>query len=257
MTAARTLAFGDLETGAWGAAWIPPGATPILATGAGAQATAEPLSLATEADSETWRLESANADLAFEAVGGLESTDQPGPGSDRLCRVTGKLRAGGREQDLDCLGWRSDRELALERDKLDSVRLLSAWFDPDEAIALLSLRPRKARGQESDVISVALREPHEPGQISDPRLSTTYGDDGYPRRAGLELWIALPSQSEASRSQAGDEQAEQQFPRRLAGEAIGRGVHWTVDDLALHAAPFRCHLRERDGAGVYLLGTRK
>jgi hypothetical protein len=166
--------------------------------------------------------------------------------------VVGKLRVGGRERDLDCLGWHGDRELALERDKLDSVRLLSAWFDPDEAIALLSLRSRKARGQEGDVISVALREPHDPGQISDPRLSTTYGEDGHPRRAGLELWIALPSQSEAE-----DEQTEQQFPRRLAGEAIGPGVDWAVDDLALYAVPFRCHLRERDGAGVYLLGTRK
>lgn len=244
------LAFGDLDGGAWGAAWIPDGAAPILALAAGSDADTRPATLAADADTGEWRLEAEGAQLVISPLAELEAADRPGLGSDQLCRVTGQL-GGGEAREVDCLGWRADRELALEEDRIDSLRLLSAWFAADEAVALLALRPHKARGQDADLISVAVREARARGPISDPRLSTTYADDGRPMRAGLELWIAMAPNPED------EEQAEHQLPRRLAGEALGTRIDWAVDGLSLHAALFRWHERDRAGAGVYLLGVRQ
>jgi hypothetical protein len=96
-----------------------------------------------------------------------------------------------------------------------------------------------------------LREPQLEGSVSDPRISTTYGADGEPTRAGIELWIGVPASGD------GEEQTEHQYPRRLAGEALGARIDWVVDGLSLHAALFRWHSHHRDGPGVYLLGVRQ
>ena len=162
------------------------------------------------------------------------------------------MRSGDQERAVDLLGWRAESTLAVGEGRLGSLRQVCAWFDPDEGVALLALRPDKARGQDADVISAAVREPRLTGPISDPRLSTTYDDDGRPTRAGLELWIGAETSSEED-----GEQAERQYPRRLSGEALGARVDWAVDGLALHAALFRWHSRDRDGAGVYLLGVKQ
>jgi hypothetical protein len=253
MTSVRALAFGDLEGASWGVAWVPEGAQPILALGAGRAARAHPATLTAQAGSSDWRLEAPDVKLLMSPIAGLASTGPPDArdSSHQLCRVSGRITVEGQEQTVECLGWRAESALAIDDDRLASLRQVCAWFEPDEGVSLLALRPEAASGQDADVISAALLEPSPTGPITDPRLSTTYGEDGRPARAGLELWLAEDSNDDA------EEEVEHHYPRRLAGEAIGARIDWVLDGLALHAALFRWHFRDRDGAGVYLLGVKR
>jgi hypothetical protein len=250
MTAVRALAFGDLEGTCWGAAWMPEGAEPILALGGGPGADARPASLTTQRGAEEWRVEAEAVELIVSPVADLVPCEQ-GSSSDQLCRVSGRIQRGGLQDAVDLFGWRAESPLDVGQ-RLGSLRQVCAWFEPDGAVALRALRPEKAQGQDADLISAALLEPRATGRISDPRLSTTYDEQGRPIRAGLELWIGGESPGEE-----GEEDAEQQYSRRLAGESLGARVEWAVDGLALQAALFRWHYRERYGAGVYLLGVTR
>ena len=80
---------------------------------------------------------------------------------------------------------------------------------PRTGLSVVALRPRKARGQDADVVSAVALEPEGQLAIEDPRLSTTYAGDGRPLRVGLELWVS-----------AGDDD-EEQYPRRASGETLG------------------------------------
>ena len=71
--------------------------------------------------------------------------------------------------------------------------------------------------------------------VTEPRLSSTYTADGVPARVGLELWL-------------GEEEGEQ-YPRRAAGEAIGRAA--VSDDPPLRSELVRWRMRGREGLGVY------
>jgi hypothetical protein len=155
-------------------------------------------------------------------------------------RATGSVLAGESERDIDAPAWR----LAIGED-FDSLRLAAGWFDEQEALALLALRSRKARGQEADRIQAVLVEAAGAQTVSDPRLSTTYTGDGVPSRVGVELWVSEPSDEPESSSER---------PHRAAGEAAGPGVSWHADGLELGAQPFRWHSHGRDGTGVYVLG---
>jgi hypothetical protein len=123
--------------------------------------------------------------------------------------------------------------------------LLAAWFDRDEALALSASRPRRARGQESDLITASLVESGLARTVIDPRLSTTYAGDGAPSRAGVELWVSEPSEEPDTNGER---------PYRIAGEAAGSAATWSEGELQLAAYPLRCHSHGRDGAGVYLVG---
>ena len=77
MTAVRALAFGDLEGACWGAAWVPEGALPILALGAGSAAQARPASLTAQPDTGDWHLEAGDGrHLRQEHRPELSGTDQ-------------------------------------------------------------------------------------------------------------------------------------------------------------------------------------
>ena len=253
MTAVRALAFGDLEGSCWGAAWVPEGTQPILALGEGSAAAAGRASLTAQPDTQEWRLEAGDAELLVSPLAELTSNNGD-TSSEQLCRVSGRLRSEGRDP-VEVLGWRTESVLAVGDDRLGSLRQVCAWFEPDEAVALLALRPHKAQGQDADVISAAMLEPRVSGPISDPRLSTTYDKNGRPARAGLELWIGADTPDEPDEED--EEDLEHQYPHRLAGEALGARVDWEVDGLALHAALFRWHYGDRSGAGVYLLGVTR
>jgi len=116
---------------------------------------------------------------------------------------------------------------------------------------LLTLRPRKSRGHEADLVAAAVLEPESAPRVTDPRLSTTYDAAGLPARVGLELWFETDDTDEEP-----EEETERQFPRRAAGEAVGPGIDWEVAGFKLHAALLRWHSRGSDGTGVYLLGQR-
>jgi hypothetical protein len=140
-------------------------------------------------------------------------------------------------RDVDCLGLRS---YAADADlhSLDSVRQVLAWFAPDDGIALSSRRPRGAKGHDRDAVAAIVLEPDGPVAVAEGRLSTTYAQSGLPARVGLELWLT---------------EEEDQFPRRVAGEALGVGADGQAVDLAVGLHAFRCHSRGRDGGGAYLV----
>jgi hypothetical protein len=189
---------------------------------------------------EDWQLSGEGAELELCAEGEPAHSVTPGgeaDGFDQLCRARGRATIDGTEIEVDSLGVRAARSL-IDLRAYESIRDVSAWFAPDEGIALVALRPRRARGHSRDEIAAAVLDPAGARTVTDPRISTTYAEDGVPVRAGLELWI-------------GDD--GEQYSRRAAGEAVGAGALAADQDLELRAELFRWHSRGRDGAGVYLL----
>jgi hypothetical protein len=169
---------------------------------------------------------------------------------DQLCEVTGSLALGGAEGELGSLGWRSSVQGRADYAGLDSFRFLAGWLDPHQGFSLLALRPRKARGQEADIVAAALIDDPALPRIADPRLSTTYRDAGRPARAGLELWFDEQDEENA-------EDAAHLYPRRAAGEEVGEGLGWEQDGFVLDASLLRWHSHGAVGPGVYVLGRRR
>jgi hypothetical protein len=247
--ALRTLAFGDLERGLWGAFVASAGAgagsgsgsvahalAAIASLESGSPITAAPVRLAGEAPDEDWEL--TGPDLRLR-VTPHEATpiDPAGDRSVQICRVTGSVALDGAEREVDCLGLRT-LAAGMDPRSLDSVRQVLAWFGPDDAVALCSRRPRGAKGHDRDAVVATVLEPEGPVAVADPRLSTTYAGSGRPARVGLELWLT---------------EEENQFPRRVSGEALGADADGQAGDLVVGLQAFRCHSRGRDGAGAYLL----
>ena len=218
----RTVAFGDVEAGVWGAVWD--GFT--TAGGVTYEAT-----VTGEDEGSDWTIRGSGIELVVSAEGEPSAAAEGLGGFDQLCRVRG--RYGDRE--VDCPGRRAVRD-PINLEKLDSVRDVSAWFDGEVAVALTALRPRRAKGHESDVVTAAVFEDGHWVAVEDPRLSTTYDGRGSPTRTTLELWLASE---------------EEEYPRRAAGEATG--ISAAVNGSGVRAWLFRWHTRGLDGTGVYLL----
>lgn len=248
--ALRTLAFGDVERTVWGAAWMPGEADGSAAATVGGDAVAPVVSslrLSVAEEGGEWRLEGEGIVLIASPAGEIvdvRGADDIG-GFDQLCRITGRFEQSSTEHAVDCLGLRTSRSGGLDLAKIASVRAISIWFEPDEGFALMALRGRKAKHHDSDAVTASVLggEPSPP--VEDPRLSTTYDAGGWPVRASLELWLAA------------GEGEEEQYPRRVAGEAAGARTETTAGGLDLRAEPFRWHSRGREGAGMYLLARRR
>lgn len=244
----RTLAFGDLDGPIWGAAWICGEDLPAPATlGGGDRTFVAGVALSETADGGDWRLEGDHAALvaapAGEAVGVGPSEDQI-DAEVQLCRVTGRFTLDGTEHAVDCLGLRTTRSGAVDVDRLESIRAVSTWFEPDEGFALIAVRGRKAKAHDADVITAAVLGPEHSAAVAEPRLSTTYSVQGWPIRAGLELWVE------------GEDEGKQ-YPRRASGEATGARGQAASGPLDVRAERFRWHSRGRDGVGVYFLAHRR
>jgi hypothetical protein len=239
----RTLAFGDLDGTAWGVAWFPDPSLPgFVALGSGEDAVTIEGSLEPDDEGSGWRLHGYGVELNISPAG-EDPHDLRGE-FDAVCRVHGGMTVEAVEHDVDCLGRLAVHAAAGELDKFESVRDVCAWFDPNHGLSLVAMRPRKARGQESDVLSAVALEPDGPLAIDDPRLSTTYASDGRPLRVGLELWVAV----------GGDE--EEQFPRRASGETLGAAATGRLGRFDVLAEFVRWDSRFGDGAGVYLLAQQ-
>lgn len=239
--ALRTVAFGDLDARLWGC--VQAGAEGVATVGSTkARSEADTVTVAVEGSSATraWRVAGSGLELTVAAASPPASSAEP-EGFDQLCRVRGQARLGGREQGVDCLGWRSARS-GLELARLDSVRVLAAWFADEEGMSLSALRPAGARGHDRDAVHANWFEPAGPLAVAEPRLSTTYARGGLPLHAGVELWL-----------QAEDEQ--EQYPRRAQGDAVGVSARLQHDATELLACPLRWHSRGSEGTGIYLLST--
>ena len=245
MTALRTLAFG--EDSVWGVSWTSGSDGAMTAVGAGPPTVLPGVAPSDEGPGEEWRLEGEGISLVALPAGELVAVHaaQDGiEGWDQLCRVTGRFEQDGRSHEVDCLGLRSSWSDAIDLARFESIRAVSAWFEPDEAMTLAAFRPRKAKAHDGDLLAAAVMAAEGSARVDDPRLSTTYAADGWPARAGLELWL-------------GGAEAEQQYPRRASGEGTGARVQGLAGGLEIRAEPFRWHSRAREGAGMYLLARRR
>ena len=253
MTALRTVAFG--EDSVWGTVWVsaPAGAT-LAALGAGPEVIVVSevgLSDSAADPSGEWRLDGDGVALVVSPAGELVEVRAEGKdgieGWHQLVRVSGRFGrgAGQHEHEVECLGLRSSWSDAVDLAKFASIRAVSAWFDPDEAYALTAFRPRKAKAHDGDAVAAAAITPDGAPAVEDPRLSTTYAGDGWPARAGLELWLAS------------DPESDQHYPRRASGKAAGARAQTLAGDFELQAEPFRWHSRGREGAGMYVLARRQ
>jgi hypothetical protein len=243
----RTLAFGATDMSFWGAAWMHgPGPEVFVGVGAGDRAITAVAALYDGGESEDWRLEGHGIELTASLTGSdvAPSRADPASGFDQLCRVHGRMLLDGTEREIDCIGRRGVYAEGSDVERLESVRDVSAWFEPADGLALVALRPRKSRGQDSDLVTAVVLDSDAPHTVDDPRLSTTYTASGQPLRAGVELWL-------------GDDDEQQQHPRRALGEAAGAGASGSVGRFEVLAQPFRWQSRGRDGAGVYLLARQR
>jgi hypothetical protein len=236
----RTLAFGDLATGVWGAAWVAgDGARPFACLGAPGAVTVPATHLEGAGSDAEWRLVADGTSLGISPLAeAVRVFDPDGAtvGFEQLCRVAGRFTLNGTEHETSCLARRGERTESVEG--LDSVRDVSALFEPDDGVALVSLRPRKRRGHDSDAITAAVLDAEASAPVADPRFSTTYGATGRPIRSSFELWL-------------GEEETE--YPRRAAGEALGPYASGVEGGVAVEASLFRWGSRGREGIGVYIL----
>ncbi|HEV7175786.1 MAG TPA: hypothetical protein VGN29_09850 [Solirubrobacteraceae bacterium] len=238
----RTLAFGDLEGAAWGIAWFPdPGLPGFVALGSAQDAVTVEAHLDPDDETGGWRLHGYGVECNVSAAG--EDPVELRGEFDAVCRVHGGITVEAVEHDVDCLGRLAAHAGTGDLDKFESVRDVSAWFDPVHGLSVVSLRPRKARGQDADVVSAVVLEPEGLLAIEDPRLSTTYAGDGRPLRVGLELWLS------------GDDD-EEQYPRRASGETVGVAATGGLGRFNVLAQFMRWDSRYGDGAGVYLLAQQ-
>jgi hypothetical protein len=240
VSSVRTASFGDLDAGVWGFAW---GDTEqVAAVGAarpGDPLTAESAGIAGSEAGEDWVLTGPRIELCLSPQGeAVASTALAG--FHQLCRVQGDATIDGSRRQIDLLGVRSSRSEPSELGAVDSIREVSAWFGPGEGLALSALRPSGAKGHDRDLVSGAVFDSAGALSVADPRLSTTYTAAGRPARVGLELWLE-------------QEDSEEQYPRRAAGEALGASAGAALSSVRLQADLFRCRSRGAEGIAVYLL----
>src|SRR5437016_10725261 len=148
----RTLTFGDLESSTWGAAWdLDDGRAGFGLIGALAASL-----------TDDWRLTGEGVELEV-VTDGVRS--ELADGFDELVTVQGRVA----ERSVQCLGRRGERR-ALDPADYESIRDISAWFAPDEGVALLAARPRRARGHDAELLTVSAFETGRALPIVDPRL---------------------------------------------------------------------------------------
>jgi len=227
-------AFGDPVQGLWGVALG--GSSPGVVWGRldGVSTEGFVPATVTQTDAE-WRIAGDGIELTLLPLAD-DSGVMPDPGGMlELCRVAWHMDAAGADGEAELVGVRCS---ALPSGRIDSSRLVAAWFPDGHAVALLAARPAGAKGQDRDALSVALLGEREGVHVFDPRLSTTYGGDGRPRRTGVELWL-------------GETEEGDHYPRRVVGEADGDQVR--DREAGLQVTGLRCHSHGEDGIGVYLL----
>jgi hypothetical protein len=198
----------------------------------------------------SWRLhfagEDASLDLELEATGPVAELDPSHPvarvggmaGYEQPVRVHGEAVVGSNRLSVDGLGQRGHSWGAPDWDRIELARTVSAWLGDDLAVSLTAVRPAGKRDHAAEAVVAAILDRDEDGlsrtiDVADPRLSTTYDDEGRQRQAGLELWID-----------------DNGYPRRAAGE-IACGTSLDLGRLRLDCAFFRWRMEGREGFGRY------
>ena len=200
-----------------------------------------------------WRLafagEDASLDLEVEALAEPYALDPADPvaklggmsGFEQPLRVRGSARLRGRRAQIEGLGQRGRSWGEPDWGAIGRTRVLGAWF-PATALSIAAIAPQGADGHDHDAISAVVfehggDEPHV-SRVCDPRLSTTFDEDGRQRRAGLELWMS-----------------DDGPVRRAAGEVLC-GTTLDLGRLRLRCAFLEWRMEGRTGVGRYDLLTR-
>jgi hypothetical protein len=189
------------------------------------------LELSIEAITPPLELEGAS-DAAPELMSGVKLYEQ-------LCRVRGTVHVNGGSRSVRAVGRRVHAWGAHDWNELARWRSLYAASEEGRAISLAAALPRNASGHGEEVHAASLLAPdEEPHAFEDVRVSTVWGPDGLPVKAGLELYLA-----------------EEEMPRRIAGESVCRT---TVDlsDEALGISFFRWSFEGTPALGCYETLTR-
>jgi hypothetical protein len=176
------------------------------------------LRVSTDAPLERWTVAVSGPDGSVELAAAAVSlpVDLTGtPPADVLTRASGisqyeqvlELRGAveldGREISVDCTGRRTHSWGCYDWSKVESWRSLYA-AGRDEAVSVTAALPAGSAGHGQEVRVAHLLEGRaEPLEFDDARLSTVYDGAGLPSKASLELHAA-----------------EEEFPRRVAGETI-------------------------------------
>jgi hypothetical protein len=185
---------------------------------------------------ESWRVsmtagEGVGFELAFDAISIPASFESGGmEGYEQLCRVSGT--ADGRR--IECMGQRGHSWGSPDWSEITLARSLGAWFEDDTAVALTAIRPAGTEDHDGEQVWAAMLDAEGSVAIADPRLSTTYDDEGHQRRAGLELWVG----------------EDDEYPHRGSGQVLC-GSSLELGQLRLECAFFAWHLDGRDGVGRY------
>jgi hypothetical protein len=167
-------------------------------------------------------------DVSLAGLTGIESYEQ-------LCELDGSIElGGGGSVPLHCLGRRVHSWGEIDWSRIEVTRSLYGVSGEHRAIVFESARPTGSGGHGDERRVARLVAAQEETQtFEDARLSTVYGDDGLPAKAGLELF--LPGE---------------EYPRRLGGQAI-RGA-WSDDGPERSAISFfRWSMEGTPAFGLY------
>jgi hypothetical protein len=180
--------------------------------------------------------------LAFEAAGPPAELDPADPaaragglpGYEQLCHVHGTVRLGAEAREVRCRGQRGHAWGVPDFDGVAAWRMLGAWLEDGTGVVVRTVRPASAAAHGEETSWAAVLSTGGSLRVDEPRLSTTYDDQGRQRRAGLELWV-------------GDEDS---YPRRAAGEVLC-GSTVDLGRLQLDCAFVRWRMGGRSGVGRY------
>jgi hypothetical protein len=175
--------------------------------------------------------DAAGPPAAFDDTGGMEGYEQ-------LCHVHGTVRLGAETRPLRGLGQRGHVWGVPDWDRIDAARYVGAWLDDGSAVVMRAVRPAGASFQDESSWAAVLGAAGSL-RVDEPRLSTTYDEEGRQRRAGLELWVG----------------EEDDHPRRAAGEVLC-GSTLDLGELRLDCAFLHWRMGGRSGIGRYDLLRR-
>ncbi len=230
-TTTPLVIFGNLDAELWGI--VVGGSSPSAAVATIDRPDVTLAAAELNAGGDTlWTLTAPGLELRIE---GEETTTASADGAASLtpCRINGAVTVDGSEREVELGGTRIGE---LPTHGVDSMRLLGAWFPDGYEMSLLATRPKGVKGHDRDAVSVAARGLAHPVVI-EPRLSSTYHDNGSLMRIGVEQWMGDTPDS------------DEQWSRRVAGAATGS--HVAAAEVTANA--LRCISRGELGAGVYVL----
>jgi hypothetical protein len=167
------------------------------------QAEVDGISTATEEPLERWRAVLVDGDNGFELEARAASIplDLNDAGAavaetagieryEQICTIGGEARVNGRRLAIHCLGRRQHAWGAHDWKRMERWRSIYAASEA-RGISVVSTRPTGSAGDE------------QPLSFDEVRISTVYGSDHLPAKAGLELFMS-----------------EDEYPRRVSGEAL-------------------------------------